>query len=109
MAPIDDEAEVWLPGACAGLSASWGDRHRILADVGYGRVGFLYLDLHGTTISGHSLYGAQGGVGYEFVGTGGFVVRFVPVGFGHVVDPRYGTYGMGFMYNLNLSLGWKIW
>ena len=64
----------------ASLTTSYGYRHRVAADVGFSLLGHAPWFLQGVVVDSIGLYGPSLQVGYEFVGTSGFMVRFFPSG-----------------------------
>jgi hypothetical protein len=94
-------------GYAAGMMFSYGRRHRLVLDAGYGLAaveGKKNL-LTNEVIESHVIYGVTGALGYEYLADGGFFVR--PT-FGYTrftTDTDSGDKGS---VTLNIALGYKI-
>jgi hypothetical protein len=95
------------PGLSAGVSVSFGYRHRGIVDLGYGGITTEDLWLHGSRVATRGIHGLSLGVGYELISGGGFVLRIL---IGSVVfdDRRIGETLVG-SYVSSLALGYKFW
>jgi hypothetical protein len=104
---IDRGANRVVAGA-ASLITSYGYRHRAAADVGYSLLGQSALILHGVVTETFAVYGPHLQVGYEFVGTRGFLFRLFPLGGGYLLHTR-GALEHRWVWTAALGLGWKLW
>lgn len=90
------------------LTASYGYRHRVAADLGLSRLGHAPLFVQGVVVDKITLFGPSVQVGYEFVGTSGFMFRFFPFGLGYVVSELVPA-SERWTPTLSIGLGWKLW
>lgn len=93
-------------GGAVGASVSYGLRHRMVLDLGYGMGPVEELSLHGTRVDEHVVYGVQMGMGYEYLGDRGLLVRCIPALF-RPVTSRYGDTEPDLF--ITVSAGWKLW
>jgi hypothetical protein len=92
----------------AGVTTTFGARHRLAVDLGVAPLIRAHLILHGTPVEGQVIYGPCGGIGYEHMSDGGWLQR-VTFDFGYATwgspvppaTPYVGTIGFAF--------GRRIW
>jgi hypothetical protein len=92
----------------AGVSVLYGVHHRLLVD---GCVGYLrtdYLNLHGTVVDHHRVYGFSTGIGYEHWASNGSIIRIVP-GFSFPLNARLGGEDERPAFTFTLGVGSKLW
>jgi hypothetical protein len=95
-------------GFAAAVSVSYGYRHRLSANLGYGLVGTVGVPVQNIFIEADPLYGMALEAGYEFVGTSGFLFRFCPFGLSYWTH-RLLAAGERWHWSVTLGLGWKLW
>lgn len=97
-----------VTGFSAGLTASYGYRHRLSTDFGFGLSGAAGLAVQGILVDAVGLYGPFLHVGYEFLGARGFLFRFCPLGVSYhtsALVPRDDRIA----FAASAGLGWKLW
>jgi hypothetical protein len=105
---ILEGANTRVAGFAAGVSGSYGYRHRISGSLGYGLVGALGLPVQGIFVDAEAVYGASALAGYEYVGASGLLVRIRPLGLAYWTHPLAGP-GERWYWAGSVGLGWKLW
>jgi hypothetical protein len=95
-------------GATFALGASFGRRHRLCADLGYGAQLSQEIAIEGLVIDAVARYGLFTEVGYEFLDRSGVFVRILPFGLGYVPNPLVES-SQRFSWQGSVGLGWKLW
>lgn len=98
---IGEDTDEFL-GVGVGVMVALGRRHRGFVDLSFGTVGAEYFNEDPATRD--VVFGNTGALGYEFLGTGGFIFRASAGGTYSTVelDDRHVS------FTLNLALGYKI-
>jgi hypothetical protein len=74
------------PSYSFGALGSWGHHHRLFLEVLTGTLGGATLQLHGQNVASRALWGVGSEIGYEYMGEGGFFIRF-GAGIAMLVEP----------------------
>ena len=98
-----------LTGAAGGVMAAWGERHRIVADVGIGLAGAWQFPsiLTGNVVEVHPLYGVVWAGGYQYVSDGGFWICTM-LGASYLLEDQ-GPGNSRWVPTTNVTAGYKIW
>jgi hypothetical protein len=102
--------EAWLPlGTVAGLSMSWGRKHRLTLDFFYGAVGTTRVSLHGEEPDTSLEWGPGGAAGYEYATVSGFFLR-TSLGIQYVVTaPILAPANRIVLAGTFIAVGYKLW
>ena len=95
-------------GSAFAIGASFGQRHRISADLGYGVLSSQPLAIEGLVVDEVARYGAFAQAGYEFLGENGLFVRLLPLGVGYVPNPLLESQQRRSWIG-SVGVGWKLW
>ena len=95
-------------GFSIGVSGSWGRRHRLTWDLGYGVVNAAGLSLEGILVDAVAAHGPFVHAGYEFLSAAGFFARVCPVGLGYTRNPLVPA-DRRLLWAGSVGLGWKLW
>ena len=103
-----DRKDIEIYGVAALVGASFGYRHRLTLDVGYGTVATQNVAIEGLVVDAAAHKGPFAEIGYEFVGASGISVRFLPVGILYVPTALVGS-DRRWGYAASVGFGWKVW
>ena len=98
--------------ACAlvgGVMGSWGHKHRLFVDLGYGPVAQWRYSFHGETPTGHAISGPFASLGYEYMSFAGISLRS-ELGAGYMLGaPLVRAQDRAVLVLTLLGLGCKFW
>jgi hypothetical protein len=93
-------------GLAGGLSLIYGQRLRVVADLGLGAVRGERLVLHGTEVGRRAARGLFGGAGIEFAHDSGLLMRGM-IALARPYDARLTSRDL--TASADVSLGYKLW
>jgi hypothetical protein len=93
----------------AGVMGSWGHKHRLFVDLGYGPLAAYSFSFHGEDLTQHAVSGPFAALGYEYVSFAGFVLR-TELGAGYVLGaPLIRSQERTLLTLTLIGLGYKFW
>jgi len=93
----------------AGVMGSWGHKHRLFVDLGYGPLGAYRFSFHGEKLMQHAVSGPYAALGYEYLSLAGFVLR-TELGAGYLLGaPLIRAQERTSLALTLIGLGYKFW
>ena len=95
-------------GVAFTLGTSFGNKHRLCANIGYGPSNAASVRILGLTVDAVVMYGPFAGVGYEYISHEGLYFRILPLGYSRILGTLIPAEERG-RRTFSAGVGWKVW